>query len=365
MQNGIIVIADDFTGAAELAGICLRYGLKPKLCLSIQELASINLDDGCIVSTDSRSKKKQEALAITKQYLDELVKANPVLLFKKIDSVLRGYIIEELKIQMQVLGSNKAIIVAANPSLGRTINNGKYYLNGIEITKTDFANDPEFPVKTDFVNEILNEPSVEVRSVTSILPSQGIIVAEANSETDMQEWASKIDAEFALIGAGDFFTALLDKKYIKHPQPEPIFGSPFLYIVGSAFDSVKKRVANWKLNAKSIKQIHQFFSLLEMNDSVYLLIIESVADGQSALELREAMALVVQELIHEFKVVELFVEGGSTAAAVLKQLNIQLLEPVNELSRGVVRMKTVEFYITVKPGSYQLPQLIERLLQKE
>jgi uncharacterized protein YgbK (DUF1537 family) len=263
------------------------------------------------------------------------------------------------------LGSNKAIIAAANPSLGRTITNGQYYLNGIEITKTDFVNDPEFPIKTNFVQQILNDSSVEVLPVNAILPFQGMIVAEANTVSDMQYWADHIDAGFALVGAGDFFTALLDKKYAKHPPLQPILGTPFLHVVGSAFESVKKRVANWKLQARSIKQLHPFFSLVEMNDSVYLLIIERNTNAHSAFALREAMALVVQKLIQDLRITELFIEGGSTAAAILKQLQIQLLEPVNELSRGVVRMKTKEMYVTVKPGSYQLPPIIERLFQKE
>ena len=58
----IAVIADDFTGAAELAGICLRYGLAVELCVAEVQY---NNADVLIISTDSRSLGKEAALLKT------------------------------------------------------------------------------------------------------------------------------------------------------------------------------------------------------------------------------------------------------------------------------------------------------------
>ena len=74
-----------------------------------------------------------------------------------------------------------------------------------------------------------------------------------------------------------------------------------------------------------------------------------------AIDLRNKMADAVVKLTSQFPVNELFIEGGSTATAILEKMNITQLVPVNELSRGVVRMKAGELFITVKPGSYPLP----------
>ena len=70
---------------------------------------------------------------------------------------------------------------------------------------------------------------------------------------------------------------------------------------------------------------------------------------------------VITKLIEKASVNELFIEGGSTAAVILEELNIKMLEPVNELSRGVVRMKAGDLFITVKPGSYELPDAIKQV----
>ncbi len=131
----IVIIADDFTGAAELAGISLGYGLKVSLCLD----GSLQGDaDVYIVSTDSRSMKKNDAVQAVKSATQVAVQLQPDFIFKKTDSVLRGYVADELNIQLEVLGIDKALILPANPSLGRTIRNRQYFIDGIAISHTSF-----------------------------------------------------------------------------------------------------------------------------------------------------------------------------------------------------------------------------------
>jgi uncharacterized protein YgbK (DUF1537 family) len=100
--------------------------------------------DVLIISTDSRSLKKKEALKTTADAIRKVIQLKPDLIYKKIDSVLRGYVLDELKVQMELSGLNKAFIMPANPSLGRTIIAGKYFIDGKQINETGFAADPEF-----------------------------------------------------------------------------------------------------------------------------------------------------------------------------------------------------------------------------
>jgi uncharacterized protein YgbK (DUF1537 family) len=127
----IAVIADDFTGAAELAGISLRYGLKVELCVGEVEHKDA---DVLVVSTDSRSLKKNEAIRITEELLKKILELKPKLIYKKIDSVMRGYVLQEAKLQMKLMGKSRILIMPANPSLNRTIRNGEYFVDGIKIT---------------------------------------------------------------------------------------------------------------------------------------------------------------------------------------------------------------------------------------
>jgi len=356
----IAIIADDFTGAAELAGISLRYGLKVSVCLH-----EVNTTDAdvLIICTDSRSLNIEKAKKVTNNVVKNILQLQPSFIYKKIDSVLRGHVIEEIKAQQQQTDLNKVLIVAANPSLGRTINNGEYFINEKRITETGFVSDPEFPIKSAFVKEIVDDSEVEVLKHADALPQQGIVIAEAISSDDIKQWASAIDASWMLVGAGDFYTALLDKNYKSTPQENFQLQSPHLYICGTAFNERKEFIktldsVSYLPDVINEEWLNKTCNIIQQHNKLIIAIDEST---NTALALRTAMAKAAKEIIARGNVKEIFIEGGSTAAAVLQELNIKTLSPVNELQRGVVRMKANDLFITVKPGSYQLPKEIKDL----
>ena len=71
--------------------------------------------------------------------MKQVLQLQPKWIYKKTDSVLRGHIVDELKIQMQLTGKQKAFFMPANPSLDRTISNGKYFVNNVPLNETAFA----------------------------------------------------------------------------------------------------------------------------------------------------------------------------------------------------------------------------------
>ena len=356
----LAVIADDFTGAAELAGISLRYALS----VSVHLDTSIDADaDVVIISPDSRSMQKAAAIYCTADAVEAVLKYEPSLVYKKIDSVLRGYVMDEVKIQMELSEKNKVFICLANPSLQRTISNGEYFINEKKITETGFINDPEFPISSASVIAMLHDETVQVVKHDDWLPVEGIVIGEAESVKDIAAWAAAIDETWMLVGAGDFYTALLEKKYQAKPQPKFQLQSPHLYICGTAFEERKEFIK--KLNCcaylpATIDEawLQQTGNIIKEKGKAVIAIDES---NESALVLRTAMAKAVAAIVARENIKEIFIEGGSTAAAVLEELQIKKLTPVNELSRGVVRMKANDLFITVKPGSYQLPKEITAL----
>ena len=88
---------------------------------------------------------------------------------------------------------------------------------------------------------------------------------------------------------------------------------------------------------------------------------------RSAAWLREQMAIVVEEAFNNADIREMFIEGGSTAAAVIKRLGLKTFIPVEELAPGVVRMqvKNEDLFITVKPGSYPWPERVWKMNKDE
>lgn len=379
----IAVIADDFTGAAELAGIALQYNLSVMLCT--HDIVAHDVDI-LIVSTNSRSLSKANAIEATKKAVMDLQKFNPVYIYKKVDSVLRGYVLDELEVQMFCLGLERALLLPSNPSLGRTIENKKYYINNIEISDTSFANDPEFAIKNSAISLMLKANGavgLHVLKVTDQLPLQGVIVGEVNTEKDIDSWIDKIDDQFLYAGAGDFFDRLLQRSFSKKQTATAItLVSPYLYISGTSF---KKSAENIKNIAKKTGRVHylsaplmqnnedpdwfkQVSQSVQQNQSAVIAIDEKLTEAIaiSAIALRQAMAKAVSEIVNKQNVAELFIEGGATAAEILQELDLHNFVPTHQFLRGVIRMKALQraLYITVKPGSYELPKQISELYLK-
>jgi len=370
----IAVLADDFTGAAELAGISLRYGLK--VSLFTREVKDTGADV-LIVSSDSRSMNRADALAETKRLLEQLIALHPSLIYKKTDSVMRGYVTEELKLQQILQGLKRILYLPANPSLGRVIKDGNYFVNGTPIADTDFANDPEFPVSSSSVKEILNDPEIEVLGNVASLSGPGFFVAEAEDTEQVEQWAGVLDTTTLAAGAGDFFTAILLKQFQSADKPDPQLSLPILYVCGTAYEQSVRFVK--QADPDGLVEYLSYNSILyperldqELVDSCkyrlqthskMILAIDGLTlpEGVTAQQLRLSMAKVTQWILRRSIIHELFIEGGSTATAILDELKISELEPVNEWQRGVVRMKYGNLYITVKPGSYALPEQIRQL----
>jgi uncharacterized protein YgbK (DUF1537 family) len=375
--GGIIaVIADDFTGAAELAGIALQYGLSARLFTN--EVNDANADVA-IVSTNSRSLNKEDAIAVTEKGITQLIQLNPFIFYKKTDSVLRGYVADELKLQMNLLGLNNALYLPANPSLGRTISNGKYFINDVEVNKTGFAADPEFSIKSSLITDMLKDEQVVIGKTNEEIFQNKIVVGEVSSKKDIVEWLDKADDSFLLAGAGDAFECLLEKFEHKKLQQQTVeLLKPHLYVSGTSFNKSVELIKNVQqkelvnylsdkimLGFEDENWLYQTQSFIHTNNKVIIAIDNETknATNISALSLRTNMAIAVKKLIETTGIKEILIEGGSTAASILIELGITEFIPTNELSRGVIRMKAInkDLFITVKPGSYELPAIIKQL----
>jgi D-threonate/D-erythronate kinase len=366
----IAVIADDLTGAAEIAGIGLRYGLVVELDTAVVTGSNADL---VVICTDSRSLTRKNAEKITAHTVAAILSLKPDLIYKKIDSVLRGYVLDELDIQMELTHIKRAFVLPANPSLGRTIKDGLYYINGAAISETGFATDPEFAITDSSVLKMIRTQGGEERMLKQpdSLPEEGIVIGEAATTEEVISWADKIDRNWVLAGAGDFFIALLEKQYKKVVQPAAEIQLPHLYVCGTAFGKSKEFVRRVKEQTDCVVYMEKDDIseawLTRVNETIakhqrcIIAIDGNILSGTTALTLRNSMAKAIKKIIDKTKVIELFIEGGSTAAAILTELEITSLNPVNEIQRGVVRMNAKDMYITMKPGSYELPQSIKEL----
>ena len=88
----IVVVADDLTGAAEMAGVGLAHGLNVEINIEGYRDSSAEL---LVVAADTRSKPIPIVIEKITKLSEEIRKGHPELVYKKIDSVLRGHVLEE------------------------------------------------------------------------------------------------------------------------------------------------------------------------------------------------------------------------------------------------------------------------------
>ncbi|MDE6556282.1 MAG: four-carbon acid sugar kinase family protein, partial [Duncaniella sp.] len=140
----IAVIADDITGAAEMAGIAHRLGLR--VVLTTDPYSLTGNADVAVIATDTRSMSEHEARELSAKYAAVLTSRNDISeIFKKTDSALRGHVVAELEAILGATRYEDALFMPANPSRGRTIRDGLYYIGDVLLDQTDFSFDPEFP----------------------------------------------------------------------------------------------------------------------------------------------------------------------------------------------------------------------------
>lgn len=373
----IVVIADDLTGAAEIGGIGLRYGLKAEIVTHIPKSSSAEL---LIISTDTRSMPQKEALELTRDVSEAVCNINPSVIFKKVDSVMRGHIIPEIKVHLQVLEKSKALLVPANPGFGRKLTGGKYYVNEQLIHETPFIHDPEFPVKGPHPYEMLRvqENEIVVLKADNELPSSGIIVGETATNNDLATWIEKADQDILLAGGAGLFIALLDAMRLQktaQPDDKPL-QEPALFVCGTTHDKSRSKIKNLKANKGPVSYMppqiishgtnidfeiwaNEIVGLLEKNKKAIIAIDESLTAGSniSAADLREKKAVIVEMVLQKIQIKELLIEGGSTAAAIINRLKLNSFFPVNEPGAGVIKMNVADsnLLLTLKPGSYDWP----------
>lgn len=377
----IAVIADDLTGAAEIGGLGLRYDLNMEIICDNDLKSDADL---LIISSDTRSMPEKEALVATQLLTAKLAEIKPGLVFKKVDSVLRGHVLGELAIHLEYLHLKKALLIPANPALGRIIKNGRYFINEQPIHLTSFASDPEFSISSSELHHMLkaNEDAVHINKSNDELPEHGIVVGECSTEEEITKWIKRADNETLLAGGAGLFKSLLEsfnlrRRPAQNSKPELTF--PALFVCGSTFGKSQAAIAKIKNDGGPVSYMpsdiltslqpaetafdiwaNEIVALLNECGKAIIAIHYSIsADGAiTAASLRNKKAMVVRKVFERIAIKELLIEGGSTAAAIIRRLNMGRLIPLNQLTPGVIKLKAngrENLFLTLKPGSYDWP----------
>ena len=378
----ILVIADDFTGAAEMGGVAHLFGLSTRIITDFSGPYPWS-EEVIILDTHSRHLDPVAASGKIENMLAPVGLSGIEMIYKKVDSVLRGPVESEIKAVMFFAGKEKAVLIPANPSRGRTIRNGKYYIDGVPIDQTDFINDPEYPRTSARVERMVSDAS-EIQTMGKFEPARirnRIIIPDVYLPGHFKDIIVKISGNIFLpAGGADFFRALLQQKlklsgvgnYTYHPpkgRTHIILGSICEQSSRIISELQKQGFSSFILPENALTQEKELArwvnGIMEAVKSGREVIIarpeNKISDPSKILNITSIISKATLQLIEYITPDdELFIEGGETASTLFRNMGNMTLRVQEVIADGTVKLALAEadICITVKPGSYIWPERI-------
>lgn len=342
----IAIIADDFSGAAELAGIAAACGFKSEVQTRFDPSSEAEV---IAADTDTRLKSEAEAAQIVKDVTRRIMAAGPSWIYKKTDSVMRGHIRVEIEAILDAASLNECVFIPANPSKGRVIRNGGYFVNEVPLHQTVFASDPDFPRHTSNVRALLGG-------------SERILTPDATMLDDLRV---ELSSQTLAAGAADFFAARLESSLGFNPNPPPSIGLKpklLLLLCGSLAAWDTGRAAQMAERGFVVQTLEEAVSPAIWQSTSKLMLAIGRPETADSAGLTEKLIETALPLLSGTQYdLRVGLEGGATAMAFIRRMGWTRLEVIPEGHVGVGSLRPHGGpLLCVKPGSYEWPLTLFR-----
>ncbi|CEG28669.1 four-carbon acid sugar kinase family protein [Bacillus sp. B-jedd] len=413
-MSKIVLIADDLTGACDSGVQFTQKGL-----ISVVSLDG-NIPNGqktevIIFDTNSRALPKDEAYHAVYKIAEKINSLQYTLLYKKVDSTLRGNLGSEVDALMDRLQLDIAVVAPALPELGRTTEKGIHYLNGIPVSETEIANDPKTPVIESNIVKLLSSQSkreavlfqkevfkegpraVEAAIKGFVAEKKLLLVFDAARREDLYEVVRNLkDLPFrmAWVGSAGLAEALSPEgrpSLTVATMPEASGRRPVVVVCGSR-SGVARRQADYIIEhskTASVQLMPQ--ALLDERDRKAEIarcqteLKEFLSKGRDVLLhvetgvgvpasrsadipyiIADTLGEIASDAIQVHRLEGLVMTGGDTAKAIAKKLGVQGMELVGEAERGlpISRLLGMPGLLAVtKAGAFGTDQSLLRALK--
>jgi uncharacterized protein YgbK (DUF1537 family) len=230
------------------------------------------------------------------------------VLYKTVDSTLRGHIAQELEACFAASGRTSLVFAPAFPQAGRTTVGGIQLVDGVPVSESAYGQDPVHPARHSALVDLVPDC---IKTVT-------LLDAVTQEELDSQI-ASIEDPESVLWVGSPGMAAALARRFVPTktaPQLMDGISNDVLVVIGSA-------------NMRS----HIQADLLQQATGVMLLRGPKVRERDPAAVLRRIAQDAAREL-QDPRFGALIATGGDTMEAVLDLLNVREFEILQELDPG-------------------------------
>ncbi|MFF4615288.1 4-hydroxythreonine-4-phosphate dehydrogenase PdxA [Nonomuraea jabiensis] len=410
--HGVLIVADDLSGAAESAARIVMRGTRTRIVLAHHAVrGERDPADILVVDTDSRHRPPAEAAAAVRSAVALASAGRPRLVFKKIDSLLRGNVAAEVA---ALVAPGAGIVVApALPGLDRVVRGGVLYLAGVALHRANAwaVDGVSPPASVEAALAPLPVRVLDLATVRSDRLSEAIAscaedahIALCDAETDL-DLDAVLRAALAvpsvrLVGSGGLADALgrhlrglgaaveqtvtaqtaVEQMPIERTPSEERESVPAhsarhdgvarpapLVVVGSAEPVAAEQVRRL-VEAGAVPVALPLTALLgppsgrdplpriPIGDRAVVAFLDSAGAVLPAAsrDIARRLAEVVADAVRASpRTVDLVLTGGETARRVLDALQVRELAPVGQVHPGAVHSRTPDGRsVVTRPGSF-------------
>ena len=399
-------IADDFTGATDLANTLVGEGVRVAQVIGVPDNSTeIGDADAVVVALKSRTNPAKEAVEQSLAALDWLRgQGTRQIVFKycsTFDSTAEGNIGPVADALSEALGSKIAVICPAFPANGRTINEGDLFVHDMPLAESPMKDHPLTPMRDSNLIRLMTAQS---RWETGLVPLQVVrdgadairgrlqeladagcryAVADAVSDGDLRLIGGAL-AEHPLVTGGSGIAMGLPQNLrsagalgAAGPASLPAAQGRALVIAGSCSAATRGQIARakkrWPWRKIDVARLADGadeigdavdWALAEPADSPVLIFASAdpneVAETQEKYGVKRAGEMVESALGGIAKTLtgqgfsRLVVAGGETSGAVVSTLGIKTLRIGPEIAPGVPWTETREPHLALalKSGNF-------------
>ena len=365
------IVADDLTGAMDSSGYFASLGFSTVVVLDPNFSCDATV---LVVTTNSRAEDPEVARERVRQAMPGMAER---VVYKKIDSTLRGNIGEELQVAVAAMASEKVVVAPAFPAVGRTTVDGILLVNVVPVAETQFAHDPISPVKESSIPRLLEQSmhckigcvstdEIEagpeaLKQTISHKPENVVVcdVVEASHLSGIARAAALAGGHWLLCGSGglarELHLLLADVPRTEKKQKDGQPVGPALVVVGTrnqvavsqllkARDQLGIPVLNLeaeKLNTEGIPSgrpesvLREADTLIGEGKGVAISPIFSRYIPTLKQSMAGIMAEIVAGILVSHKFAGLFLSGGDIAVEVCRRLKVSAIRVRGEVEPGV------------------------------
>jgi 3-dehydrotetronate 4-kinase len=399
-------IADDFTGATDLANNLVRAGMRVVQTIGIPNAPLSAEVDAVVVALKSRTIAPQDAIDQSLQALQWLqTQAAQQIYFKycsTFDSTAQGNIGPVTVALMQALQTDFTIATPAFPDNGRTVFKGYLFVGDVLLNESGMQHHPLTPmVDANLVrvmqaqckskvgllsHKTISQGATAISQEITNLKQQGVRIAivDAVSNDDLMRLGPTLKG-MPLVTAGSGVAIGLPQNFGLSPTPQasvlPKASGLQAVVSGSCSQATNRQVAHFKATGRPAFLIDPLKLKGSWQDLVKEVLTwaqghlasgpvlvystatpESVQAVQSQLgveaaghQVEQALAAIARGLV-ELGVQQMVVAGGETSGACVQALAIEQLQIGPQIDPGVpwchAHTPMGSVHITLKSGNF-------------